>query len=179
MNLEYVPEYINKFNDLCTNEEFKEKVAADFAKWEPLTKGKPAFDFTYESIDGKMVSLSDFKGKYVYIDVWATWCGPCQKEIPLLKELEKEFHGKNIVFMSVSIDKPKDKEKWSTTVKEKELEGIQLIADNEWQSSVAVDYMISGIPRFMLIDIDGNILDSRAPRPSGNIKDIILGLEGI
>jgi thiol-disulfide isomerase/thioredoxin len=180
VNLELVPEYINKFNEQCTNVEFKEKVASDFAEWESLMKGKPAFDFTYESIDGKMISLSDFKGKYVYIDVWATWCGPCKKEIPVLKELEKEFNEKNIVFMSVSIDKLSDKEKWRAMLKENEMAGIQLIADKDKNSSISVDYKIKGIPRFLLIDRDGSIIDVRAPRPSsGEVEEILLGLEGL
>ena len=61
--------------------------------------GVAAPDFEYVSIDDKKVKLSDFKGKYVYIDVWATWCGPCRAEIPHLKKLEEHFHGKNIEFV--------------------------------------------------------------------------------
>lgn len=179
MNLDLVPDFIEKFNELCTNEEYKEKVAANFAAWEPLTKGKPAYNFTYESINGEMVSLSDFKGKYVYIDVWATWCGPCLREVPHLKALEEELHDKNIVFMSVSIDDPKDKEKWSTMVHEKEMRGVQLFADAAWQSAIAKENKINGIPRFMLIDMDGNFVNVKASRPSGNIKEVILALEGI
>ena len=66
--------------------------------------GKPAINFTYPDMDSNMVSLSDFKGSYVYVDVWATWCGPCKYEIPFLIQLEKDYHDANIIFMSVSID---------------------------------------------------------------------------
>ena len=93
-----------------------------------LKEGDQAPTFKYLDINGKEVSLSDLKGKYVYIDVWATWCGPCQYELPHLKELEKKMHGKKIVFVSISCDK--DKAAWEKMVKEQGLGGVQLHNDN-------------------------------------------------
>lgn len=110
--------------------------------------------------------MSDLKGKYVYIDVWATWCGPCIAEIPSLKKVEEDYNNKNIQFVSISIDVEKDYEKWKTMIAEKELGGIQLMADNNWQSKFVQDYAINGIPRFILIDADGKIVSADAPRPS-------------
>lgn len=142
---------------------------------EGLTKGTPSPVFeNYENYKGGTSSLSDFKGKYVYIDVWATWCGPCKAEIPSLKKLEETFRGKNIQFISLSVDDDrshkgswdKAKEAWKTMVNEKQLTGIQLIASKGWESQFIVDYKIQGIPRFLLIDPDGNILDHDAYRPS-------------
>ncbi|MFT6321521.1 MAG: hypothetical protein ACJAT4_002451 [Granulosicoccus sp.] len=79
--------------------------------------------------------------------------------------------------MSVSIDKMEDKEKWLKMVEEKELSGIQLMADNDWKSSICTDYAIRGIPRFLLIDKDGNIMDKNAPRPSSKeIKEVMADL---
>ena len=89
-----------------------------------LKEGDQSPTFKYLDINGKEVSLSDLKGKYVYIDVWATWCGPCQYELPHLKELEKKMHGKKIVFVSISCDK--DKAAWEKMVKEQGLGGVQL-----------------------------------------------------
>jgi len=130
-------------------------------------KGTPSPKFlNYENYKGGATSLDDLKGKYVYIDVWATWCGPCKREIPYLKAVEKEFHGKNIDFVSISIDKKEVHEKWKNMVKEMELGGIQLFADNDWNSQFIKDYEIDGIPRFILIDDKGNIADADAPRPS-------------
>lgn len=132
-----------------------------------LPKGatSPAFE-NYENHKGGTTSLVDLKGKYVYVDVWATWCGPCRKEIPFLQEVEKEFHGKNIAFVSVSIDRAKDHSKWEKMVADKQLGGIQLFADKDWKSKFVMDYKINGIPRFILIDPDGNIVSADAPRPS-------------
>lgn len=133
--------------------------------------------FNYENHKGGNTKLEDFKGKYVYIDMWATWCGPCRAEIPHLKNLEKEMHGKNIEFVSISIDPAKDKEKWKKFVTEKELGGVQLMADKDWNSQFVLDYAIQGIPRFILIDPNGKIVNADAPRPSSKeIKELLKGL---
>ncbi|MXV37838.1 redoxin domain-containing protein [Flavobacteriaceae bacterium Ap0902] len=128
--------------------------------------GKPSPEFAMESIDGDIVRLSDFKGKYVYIDVWATWCGPCKREIPHLKELEQEYHDREIVFVSMSIDPAKDKQKWANFVKDEDLKGVQIFAENDWKSDFVKAYEIQGIPRFILVGKEGEIVSPDAPRPS-------------
>jgi len=132
----------------------------------PIAKGKPSPTFNYPDSNGKLVSLEDFKGKYVYVDVWATWCGPCIQEIPSLKELHKDYEGKDLAIVSLSIDKMADKEKWKNMVADKNLTGTQIMADNEWQSDFVRGYGITAIPRFILIGPDGNIVNNNAPRPS-------------
>ncbi|WP_125718860.1 TlpA family protein disulfide reductase [Flavobacterium ustbae] len=135
------------------------------AKANKLT-GKPSPGFDYDNYKGGKTKLSDLKGKYVYIDVWATWCAPCRAEIPYLQKIEEKYHGKNIEFVSISIDKLKDTEKWKKFVNDKHLGGTQLLADKDWESEFVVNYGILGIPRFILIDPNGNILKSEAARPS-------------
>lgn len=164
--------------------------AAQFASF----IGNPSPDFVnYENIKGGTTSLSDLKGKYVYVDLWATWCGPCLKEIPSLKEVEKEFHGKNIEFLSISVDNgrgykadtPEEAAKlayegWKKMIAEKELGGIQLFADNGFNSSFVQEYKVNGIPRFILIDPAGNVVDADAPRPSSpKLKEVLNSLENI
>ncbi|MGO4905138.1 TlpA family protein disulfide reductase [Flavobacterium sp. W20_MBD1_R3] len=127
-------------------------------------KASPQFD--YENQKGGKTSLESLKGKYVYIDVWATWCGPCLKEVPSLKKVEEEYQGKNIQFVSISIDNIKDRKKWSNLVNTKQLGGIQLLADMDFNSEFIKAYEIKEIPRFILIDPDGNIVNSNAPKPS-------------
>lgn len=124
----------------------------------------PGFD--YENHAGGKTKLEDLKGKFVYIDVWATWCGPCRAEIPFLKKAEEKYHGKNIEFVSISVDVAKDYEKWKNFVKEKELGGTQLLADNNWNSDFIKAFNINSIPRFILIGPDGKVVDSDAMRPS-------------
>jgi len=128
-------------------------------------KGQVLDDFEFSTIDGDRFKTKDLIGKPTYIDVWATWCGPCIGEIPALKELEKEY-GDQIQFLSISVDTKKQKPIWKKMVEEKELEGIQVIADNAWKSDFVKAYKIMGIPRFMLIDSNGIIVSANAPRPS-------------
>lgn len=129
--------------------------------------GKPSPSFeNYENYAGGTTSLSELAGKYVYVDVWATWCGPCKAEIPSLKKVEEAYKGKNIEFVSISVDEDKDKEAWKTMIKEKEMGGVQLFSDKNWESDFVQAYRIKGIPRFILIGPDGNIVSPDAPRPS-------------
>lgn len=139
--------------------------------------GKPAPQFTnYENFNGGTTSLSDLKGKYTYIDVWATWCRPCLGEIPSLKKLEKEL-GDKINFVSISIDKKDKHEAWKQMVATKELKGYQLFADHNWDSKFVQDFGIDGIPRFILIDPEGNVLKPDAPRPSNpKTKELLTSL---
>lgn len=124
----------------------------------------PSFD--YENHKGGKTKLEDLRGKYVYIDVWATWCGPCIAEIPHLKKVEEKYHGKNIEFVSISVDTEKDYEKWKKMVVSKELGGIQLFADKNWTSDFIKAYGINAIPRFILIGPDGKVIKADAARPS-------------
>lgn len=126
----------------------------------------PGYNFTYPDINGKEVSFSDFKGKVVVVDVWATWCGPCKSELPYLKKLEEEMEGTDVVFIALSVDKAKDTEKWKTFVRENEMKGIQLHASEGFNSQIMKEYKINGIPRFMVFDRKGNIVSVDAPRPS-------------
>jgi len=128
--------------------------------------GKPSPGFEYENIDGTKTKLESLKGKYVYIDVWATWCGPCRAEIPFLQEVEEKYKDKNIAFVSISIDEKKDYEKWKKMVVDKKLGGIQLFADNNWESEFIKFYGINSIPRFILLDTEGKIIQPDAERPS-------------
>lgn len=142
-----------------------------------LQKGQPSPKFNYPDVNGKNVSLDDLKGKYVYVDVWATWCGPCKREIPFLKELDSQYKGKELAIVSLSIDKMEHKEKWLNMVKQENLQGIQIMADNEWNSEFVSAYNITGIPRFILIDPEGNIFDANAPRPSDpRLQDLLKSL---
>ncbi len=141
-----------------------------------LFKGQPAVPFTFKDITGKEVSLSDLKGKYVYIDVWATWCGPCNAEIPHLKKLEEEFEGRNICFVSISCD---DSQKaWERFVQAKQLGGIQLHMGGDKSFMEAI--RCKGIPRFLLIDQDGKFLNANMSRPSdGKTLEILNTLPGL
>ena len=136
-----------------------------------IRKISPKFE-NYIDITGGKKSLDFFKGKYVYIDVWATWCGPCIQQIPYLETLEKEYHNKNIEFISISTDEARRsggsweaaEKKWRDFVKKRNMSGVQLWSGQDYSFQQA--YEINGIPRFILIGPEGKIVDANAPRPS-------------
>jgi thiol-disulfide isomerase/thioredoxin len=162
-----VDAFYELYKTLSTNKKNNDIITEKYNKLTAVAVGRPSPKFiNFENYAGGTTSLDDLKGKYVYIDVWATWCGPCKREIPFLKEVEEKYHGKNIEFVSISIDKASDHDKWKAMVNDKSLGGMQLFADNDWKSSFVTDYQIQGIPRFILIDDKGNIVDPNAPRPS-------------
>lgn len=154
---------IKKDNEMRMNY-LQKNHQANLAKSKLNNTISPTFD--YENHKGGTTKLEDLKGKYVYIDVWATWCGPCRAEIPSLKKVEEKYHDKNIAFVSISVDVDKDHEKWKNFVAEKQLGGIQLFADKNWNSDFMISYGINSIPRFILIDPNGKIVKSDAARPS-------------
>ena len=140
------------------------------AKWDKAAVGRPSPMFKGVDVNGKEMTLRDFRGKYIYIDMWATWCGPCQKELPFLKKLEEKFKGRNIVFVGLSIDQ--DKAKWAARVKSGALSGTQLHIGKG--SKFQSDYRISGIPRFILLDPNGRIVNPDMTRPSSEDTEKIL-----
>lgn len=166
-SLDGIEDLIADFKKRSSSEEDKKAIEEQYAKWAKLTKGNPAPVFAYNNINGEKVSLEDLRGKYVYVDVWATWCGPCKREQPHLEEIEAAYKdNENIAFVGVSIDE--NKEAWEKMVTEKNMAGIHLIADKAWDSKITKDYLIGGIPRFLLIDKEGKIVDARAARPSSD-----------
>lgn len=150
-----------------------------------MKKGAPSPTFeNYLDYKGGKKSLTSFKGKYVYIDLWATWCGPCIQQVPFLQALEKEYHNKNIEFVSISSDEARRsggsweaaEKKWRDFVKARNLSGVQLWAGQDISFQQA--YQVTGIPRFILIDKQGNIIDANAPRPSDPaLKDLLNSLD--
>jgi len=168
----------NELMAISTNEYFKKEITDKYNKTKGLVSGKPSPTFDFENHAGGKTSLESLKGSYVYVDVWATWCGPCRQEIPALQKVEAQFEGKNIKFVSISVDTQKDHEKWAKMVTDKKLGGIQLFADKDWNSQFVKEYAIDSIPRFIIISPDGTILNADAPRPSDpKLTELFSGLK--
>ena len=167
-------ELIEKWKSWSPDPEALSKMDKLIKSWSKLAKGQPAPNFAYESLDGDTLTMDNFKGSVLYIDVWATWCGPCIGEHPAMEKLQEQFKDQNVTFLAVSIDDTK--EPWKKMVATKELGGVHVFAPGAWNAQIIEDYMIQGIPRFILIDQDGNIVDATAQRPSGNIAEDIEAL---
>lgn len=158
-----IDKLMSMFRKDCHNQNYLKSIEEKIKLWDKIAPGKDAPVFSYPDENGKMYSLADFKGKLVYLDVWATWCGPCVVEIPHFEILAKEYTGKNIIFLQISVDD--NENEWRNFNKIMADNVIQLYAGG-WQSKIADDYLIKSIPRFILIDQDGKIIDNNASRPS-------------
>ena len=138
--------------------------------------GRKSPDFEAVDINGKVWTLADFKGKYLYIDMWATWCGPCKRELPYLKALAEKFADAELTILGISIDESKDK--WEEMVREGGMPGIQVHVGP--RSKFQKAYKINSIPRFILIGKDSKIINNDMLRPSSeDIASYLEGLEGI
>lgn len=123
--------------------------------------------FTMVDLKGKEISLKDFKGKVVYIDFWASWCGPCRSQFPFSKQMHEKLskqEKKKIEFLYISIDATEDA--WKKAVEQYGLQGVHGLSPGNWNSDACKYFGINSIPRYMIMDKDGNIVDPNAKRPS-------------
>lgn len=141
-----------------------------------LKEGDLIPDFKCKNVNGKEFSLRNLKGKYVFIDVWASWCPPCRSEIPHMRILEEKLAKKKIVFVSISVDRVK--KEWEEMVKELKMEGLQLYIGRDEAFLNALG--VKTIPRFILVDKKGRIVNLKMPRPSNpETLEILMALKGI
>lgn len=122
----------------------------------PLISGHEAPNFSAEDFDGKAVKLSDYRGKFVFIDIWATWCGPCVGEIPNVQAAAIKYKDAPLAIIGVSIDD--DMDRAVTFVESKNLTYSQLWCEGGWQSDICKQYQVDGIPATFLIDPEGKLL---------------------
>jgi thiol-disulfide isomerase/thioredoxin len=153
--------YLN-FKNQYPASQFLEMIENRYDKLSDLLPGRDAPLIEGTTLGGAKVSTDDFKGKIIYIDVWASWCGPCISEIPFAVELQNSFTPVDpIVFLNVSVDK--DTADWRAALFDRvNWKGIHIASD----PSIYSTYNIAGIPRYIIIDQKGKIVTTDAPRPS-------------
>lgn len=157
-----------------SNEDFKRTITEKYNTLKNLSKGTKSPDFAYSQPNGDIVKSEDLKGKYVFISVWATWSEPWKTELSALEKIINESKNRNIAFVSISVDSPQDKEAWKTYVAQNKMSGIQLFADNSFNSYFMKRYVVDNLPRFILIDTEGKIISADAPKPSSELINSFL-----
>lgn len=165
---------LSVFHRECTDKSTVAYMDEMIRKWEKILPGQPAPPFTVIDSEKDTVTLEDFKGSYLYITVWATWCVPCKGELPYLDQLQKEYFGKNIKFLTVATEEATNRQDWRKFLNQNFHAGVHTM---DIDGGFSRDYMIISVPRFILIDPDGVIVDSNAPRPSGHIRQLLSSLE--
>ena len=133
-------------------------VAAQPAPSENSLDNTEAPDFTLPDPNGKMISLKSFRGKYVLVDFWASWCGPCRQENPTVVAAFNRFKDKNFTVLGVSLDD--NKAKWLKAIQDDKLAWTHVSDLKQWESIVVSLYQFQGIPYNVLIDPDGKIIAS-------------------
>ena len=157
------------YKQITTDTEELEEITALYLQLTKLAKGAPAVDFEMQDRDGNTVRFLDVigNGRVVFIDFWATWCGPCRLEKPHLKRLaEKHKDNPNIEFIGISLDD--NLNRWRAYLDAENLSWQQFVIPDNFNSTFAQEYNVRGIPRFMAFDGDGNIITINAPRPSSS-----------
>lgn len=153
---------LSQYGTHFTNKKYLTYTLANNKLIDSFIKGMPAQLFDGTTPEGKQFNLADFKGKFVVIDVWATWCGPCKQESPVFEKMAIKYKNEPVQFIALSTDQKIDK--WLVEAKSKSKSVLQLHINDDNQFSKAYD--VKFIPRFILIDPQGNFVDAKMPSPS-------------
>ncbi len=156
------------FLQTCETSYYKEAIQQVYTAFKKIRPGSPAPGFTLKNEKGQPVSLSDFRGKTVYIDFWGVGCGPCIYAIQhFIPRLHEQYKNKDVVFLNICVDVKAAE--WKEALQKYKLDGVNLIAEGWTNNPVCKSYSINAIPHYVLIDQQGRIVDNNGPRPEDRV----------
>ena len=162
-DFQHVEMVYNKFLSECKTNYFKKTLAKNYEAQKKLMPGLIAPEFELKNELGKLVKLSDFKGKVIYIDFWGVYCAPCLRQMEeFTPKLQTKY--KDVVFVNICVDA--NEQEWKEGIKKYDVRGINLIAEGWGKNPVCIDYNVTSIPRYIIINKDGTILNNNARMPS-------------
>jgi len=159
---------VRRFQNEVAYQPFQTTINSRYISIIKPSKGAIAPSIKGVTFAGEDFDLKDYRGQYVYIFTWATWCGPCKVELPFYERMIEDYQDENILFVGISVDK--DKSKWTESFFYENYPGLQVLVPGDWKSPFVRDYNIASIPQFVLINPDGEIAELNAERPTKNIK---------
>lgn len=170
---------VTEFQQLYPKSGFLPQLQRGLASLEKLREGAVVENFAFEDMEGNKVSLADYKDKIIYLDLWASWCGPCintfRTKTPAFEQKLRERD--DVVLMYVSIDeKP---EAWKNYLSKNPMRGVHLFAGKGFEAEIVRYFKVWGIPRYLILGKDNKIIDVNAPRPGDEAYEALIQIGGI
>lgn len=162
-------QFVQKWMD--SYPEYTDFIISFYNQMKKVQPGEPALDFAFPNVDGDTVRLADFKGKYVFLDFWASWCSPCLEEFPHMAQLYNQLDNNEIEFVSIGLDE--SFETWNLSIQRFSLPWVQLYGGKEFENPLFKAYRGGGIPLVVLIGPDGKILRFDDVKASLNLSEVL------
>ncbi len=162
-------QFVQKWTD--SYPEYTDFITSFYNQMKKVQPGEPALDFAFPNVEGDTVRLSDFKGKYVFLDFWASWCSPCLEEFPDMAELYKRLDTNEIEFVGIGLDE--SYETWNSSINRFPMPWVQLYGGKEFENPLFKAYRGGGIPLVVLLSPDGKILRFDDVKASLNLPEVL------
>ena len=168
---------IEKYWDYMRHQDygnFDIKVIESYEKAIKFAGGTQAPDFVLKDLNNNEIALTKYRGKVVYLNFWATWCRPCMDKMEKLKVLQPELESEDVVFINVSLDRKE--EVWKETLERRQFKGIHILASGELNSEIAKAYEIKVLPRYFIINKEGDFVKNPKSKDLQEVKNTLLNI---